>query len=75
MNKFALPILITIYLQIAKGCLVTELTPPHTQNILGFKGEMIQTVRLAVCCNYLKKKTYKLINVIMNVVGANSIIN
>ena len=53
MNKFALPILITRYLKIAKGCLVAELAPPHTQNVLGFRGEMIRTVRLAACCNYL----------------------
>ena len=53
MNKFALPILITIYLQIAKGCLVSELAPSHTQNVLEFRGEMIRTVRLAACYNYL----------------------
>ena len=42
----------------AKG-LVTELAPLHIQSVWRFRGERIQAVRLAACCNYFSKKKKK----------------
>ena len=40
---------------LAKG-LVAKLAPPHAQSAWRFRGERVQAVGLAACCNYLSKK-------------------
>jgi len=46
---------VIVILPVAKS-FVTKLVHFHAQSALDFRGEIIQTTRLAIYCNYLLKK-------------------
>lgn len=50
---------ISAYAVRAKG-IITDLKPPHIQSVWGYKREIVWTMGLVACCNYLsrKKKAY-----------------
>lgn len=55
---------ISAYVVRAKG-IVTDLKPPHKQSVWGYKREIVWTMGLVACCNYLsRKKKHMLLGII-----------